>query len=187
MIDATIPTPTTDDDTTLLERVRQGDRDAYGVLWRRHARVGRVMARAITHSHEPDDLVSEAFVRILAAIQRGTGPRDNFVGYLRVTIRAIAASWSRTVAPIDESQLIGTSLEDLLVSERHDDDILLVRQVFLTLPPRSRNVLWLTVIEGRDPRETGEVLSISPGAAAVLAHRARKALRQRWEALTPAA
>lgn len=178
------PAPTIDDDAALLERLRNGDRDAYGVLWSRHCGVARAMARSITRSHDPDDLVSEAFARILGAIRRGAGPRENFIGYLHVTIRAIAASWSRTVAPIDESQLLGTTLADLVIGERHDDEILLIREVFRTLPDRSRNVLWLTVIEGRSPRETGEALSISPGAAAVLAHRARKALRERWEALT---
>lgn len=181
-VDRGTATPARESDAALLARVRAGDSAAYGQLWSRYVNTGRGIARSLTQRYDADDLVSEAFVRILSAIRHGAGPDENFLAYLRVTIRAVGASWSRAVPPIVESQALEVPLESIAADERQHDDILLVQQLFRALPERSRNVLWLTVIEGMNPRETGDALRISPGAAAVLAHRARTALRRKWEA-----
>ncbi len=50
-------------DELLLEEVGQGSRDALGVLFRRHARVVRNVARRILrHESEADDLVQDVFI-----------------------------------------------------------------------------------------------------------------------------
>ena len=49
---------------------------------------------------------------------------------------------------------------------------------FKDLPDRHREVLWLTVVLGLSTAEAGAVMGSTPGATAVLAHRARAALRK---------
>ncbi len=68
-------TPTGEADADLVLRARSGDRDAYAELWRRHYRSGITVARSITNSLDPDDLVQEAYARIYQAIRRGGGRR----------------------------------------------------------------------------------------------------------------
>lgn len=52
-------------DRLLLERVQQGDKDALGILFRRHARAVRnVACRILRNEAEADDLVQEVFLFI---------------------------------------------------------------------------------------------------------------------------
>jgi RNA polymerase sigma-70 factor, ECF subfamily len=52
-------------DTLLLEQVRQGDKEALGLLFRRHARAVRSVAyRILRNEAEADDLVQEVFLFI---------------------------------------------------------------------------------------------------------------------------
>ena len=49
-----------------------------------------------------------------------------------------------------------------------------------SLSPRWQAVLWLTEIEGRSSVEVGELLGLSPNAAAALTGRAREGLRRAY-------
>ncbi|GAA1726604.1 hypothetical protein GCM10009746_05550 [Microbacterium paludicola] len=53
------------------------------------------VARSITSTVDPDDLVQEAYTRIFQAIRRGGGPTGAFRAYLFTAIRNTAASWGR--------------------------------------------------------------------------------------------
>ena len=78
------------DDVELADAVRAGDVDAYAELWGRHAGAGRAAARRLTATYDPDDLLQEAFARILHALQAGAGPTGPFRPYLYTTLRAVA-------------------------------------------------------------------------------------------------
>ncbi|WP_036299231.1 RNA polymerase sigma factor, partial [Microbacterium sp. C448] len=84
-------TPTGDGDADLVLRARSGDGEAYAELWRRHYRSGITVARSITSSLDPDDLVQEAYARIYQSIRRGGGPTGSFRAYLFTSIRNTAA------------------------------------------------------------------------------------------------
>ncbi|WP_082581510.1 sigma-70 family RNA polymerase sigma factor [Leifsonia sp. Root227] len=168
-------------DSELVARSRAGDASAYGELWVRHANAGRAAARAITSSIDPDELVSEAFTRILHTIKRGGGPTSGFRMYLLVTIRNLAArigSRNREV-PIDWADDIvdesSTDQETLRALDRG-----MTAEAFATLPPRWQEALWYSEVEGHSPAEVGKFLGISPAAASMLSFRAREGLRQAW-------
>jgi Sigma-70 region 2. len=61
-------------DAELLSAVAAGDDDAYGLLWRRHEAAARRLAAQLTRHGSVDDLVSEAFARVLRAVKSGAGP-----------------------------------------------------------------------------------------------------------------
>ena len=61
-------------DAELVASVRAGDEHAYGVLYRRHHRAALRFARALAgRSGDAEDLVADAFTRVLAALTRATG------------------------------------------------------------------------------------------------------------------
>ena len=84
-------TPPRVTDAELMDRARTGDTAAYADLHRRHHSAAMATARHLGRDpHDVDDLVNEAFVRVLAALRRGGGPTVAFRPYLLTTLRRIA-------------------------------------------------------------------------------------------------
>jgi RNA polymerase sigma factor (sigma-70 family) len=168
-------------DADLVLRSRSGDADAFGELWRRHYRSGVVVARSVSSTIDPDDLVQEAYARIFQAIRRGHGPSGSFRAYLFTAIRNTAAAWGRAAreTAIDELD----TLED---PETTDEatiaalDRSLTHSAFRSLPTRWQEVLWYTEIEQMKPSQVAPLLAMKPVAVAQLASRAREGLREAW-------
>lgn len=78
-------------DEQLLAAIRErGDEAAYAELYGRHSDAGRAAAHRIAPDLDKDDLVSEAFTRILQALRNGSGPRELFRPYLYRTVRNVS-------------------------------------------------------------------------------------------------
>jgi len=167
-------------DAELLERVRRGDKQAYGALWARHRRAGLSAARAITTAFDADDLVSEAFVRVLGAIERGNGPTAAFRPYLVTTIRSVAARWGAQPAELtpEEFEAVDPASSDEAFAERFDQSLTV--RAFNSLPQRWQEVLWYTEAERLPPRDVAALIGIKPNAVSALAKRAREGLRHAW-------
>ena len=145
--------PTLSDDE-LVELARDGDSAAYGELWRRHSGIGTSIARRYYEIADPDDLVSEAFARILSTMQRGGGPRSGFRPYLITTIGNVARRWatrSRDSASDDLDLLEDPKTLDDPVVAATDQQFAL--QAFKSLPERWQSVLWYSAVEGMGPTE----------------------------------
>jgi RNA polymerase sigma factor (sigma-70 family) len=166
------------DDVELADAVRAGDVDAYAELWGRHAGAGRAAARRLTATYDPDDLLQEAFARILHALQSGAGPTGPFRPYLYTTLRSVAASWSRTPAPFPVDEV--PEVADLRDATTEVLERSVTVRAFRRLPERWQSVLWYTEVEGMEPREAGPLLGLSAPATAALAYRAREGLRREW-------
>src|SRR5690348_18281478 len=77
-------------DPELIEAVRSGDVEAYGLLYRRHVGAATTLARQLTGSRaEADDLVAEAFAKVLDILRGGGGPDVAFRAYLLTTLRNV--------------------------------------------------------------------------------------------------
>ena len=176
-------TPAEPDDGELIAAVREGDMDAYGQLFRRHARTALGVAFRLTRSAaEADDLVAEAFVRVLAAVRGGGGPSGGFRAYLLTTVRNTARDRARADHRLELSGDMG----------RHDpgvpwEDTALARlesglaaRAFDSLPERWQRVLWRTAVEGASPAEVAPHFGLTANGAAALAYRAREGLRQAY-------
>lgn len=170
-------------DIALIERTRDGDLQAYGVLHERHAGAARALARRMSRSDaDADDLVSEGFARVLGALQRGKGPDVAFRPYLLSTVRRLAydrTTRERREAPSETSDdTVGeaTSTDPVLDGFERDT----AAAAFASLPERWRMVLWHTEVEGQSPAEVGVLLGMNPNAVAALAYRAREGLRQAY-------
>lgn len=166
-------------DAVLLDAYRAGDRAALAELWSRHVDVGRAYARSLTTRFDPDDLVAEAFLRIIRATRTGSGPTGAFRAYLLTVIRNTASnrgSREREYPVEDPSQFgempVADPADAALTADRPALD------AFGELPERWRDALWLSEVEGLTAREVGAALGISANSAAALTYRAREGLRQ---------
>jgi RNA polymerase sigma factor (sigma-70 family) len=170
-------------DAELLAASRAGDTTAYATLYERHSASAYTLARYLMRgTTEADDVVNEAFTRVLGQLRRGAGPRDAFRPYLLTTVRRVAFDRFRAqqhqVSVADmEPYDSGAPFVDPAIAglERH-----LVARAYFSLPQRWRAVLWHTAVEGARPAEIAELLGVTPNGAAALAYRAREALRQAY-------
>ncbi|WP_194765212.1 sigma-70 family RNA polymerase sigma factor, partial [Microbacterium sp. UFMG61] len=168
-------------DAELVLRTRSGDAAAFGELWRRHYPSGMSVARSITSSIDPDDLVQESYTRIYQAIIKGGGPNGSFRAYLFTSIRNTAAAWgrSRRESAIDElDTVVDPDSTEQAANEALDRS--LTAQAFRSLPSRWQEVLWYTEIEQMKPHEAAPLLGMKAGAVSQLAFRAREGLREAW-------
>lgn len=168
-------------DRELVARVKAGDNSAYELLYQRYARAARMCAtRFARDRHAADDLVAEAFARVLYVLRKGGGPEQAFRAYLMTTLRHLAGEWGATerrslaVGDCEPYLRDGAAQPDPLVlsTERQ-----LAARAFTELPARWQRVLWDTEVEGEAAADIASRLGLSPGAVAALALRAREGLR----------
>ena len=84
--DSAIPSASTANgeasDAELTERIRNGDTRAFAELWQRHYRPAYRAAQQFARTMEPDDLISEAYLRVYQQLLAGRGPTTAFRPYL---------------------------------------------------------------------------------------------------------
>ncbi len=172
------------DDATLIAAVRGGDTDAYGVLFERHVDAARRLARTLARDGDADDLVSEAFAKVLPVLVRGSGPDVAFRPYLLTAVRRLDIDRHRAqtrTRPTDDDSVLDAALP---VSDAPSDRALAgfesdaAARAFASLPERWQLVLWHTEVEGQRPAQVAPLLGLTPNAVSQLAHRAREGLRQ---------
>ena len=167
-------------DAELLDQARHGGEAAFTELYVRHQPAALRLASTYRRSADPEDLVNEAFEKVLAAVRRGGGPTESFRAYLFVTLRRLAAEHAERPSdePLDDvpEPVVAEAAEPGM--ERADRDIM--SSAFESLPDRWQAVLWHTAVEGRAPRELAPALDVSANAAAALSYRAREKLRQAY-------
>lgn len=184
---AVAPTPLVGDesvaDDVLLDSVRAGNRDAYGILYQRHISAAQQAASGLTRSAaERDDLIAEAFARVLESLRNGTGPRDAFRSYLLRTLRNIMVDKARRERRLsyrdDMTELdTGVPFVDTAVADMESQ---FAERAFASLPPRWQEVLWHTEIAEQSPAAVAARLGLSANGVAALAYRAREGLRQAY-------
>lgn len=169
-------------DAELADAVRRGDPRAADELFRRHADPARRYARTLADEATADDLVSEAFTRLLGAFEAGNGPQSAVRPYLIATVRNVFVSRlradRRTVLVEDLTDSSAEPLTPDGLADRQESNLL--AEAFRSLPERWQTVLWHTSVEGAGHDEVGRLLGLSPNAVGALAFRAREGLRRAY-------
>ncbi|NUR88892.1 MAG: sigma-70 family RNA polymerase sigma factor, partial [Nonomuraea sp.] len=170
-------------DADLLKQVREGDAAAYGQLYERHVAAARALARQLARGEsEVEDVVAEAFTKILDLVGRGGGPESGFRTYLLTVVRRTVYDRHR----IESRQVTTGEIELYDPGVPFVDPALvglersLISRAFLSLPERWRAVLWHTEVEKCRPAEVAPMLGLSANGVAALAYRAREGLRQAY-------
>ncbi|RZS33875.1 RNA polymerase sigma factor (sigma-70 family) [Herbihabitans rhizosphaerae] len=171
-------------DAELIESVRGGTVSAYGSLYERHVAAAYNLARQLARSPaESDDLVSEAFAKVLDTLRAGRGPDSAFRAYLLTALRHTAYDKTRRERKVELADDVG-NVSGADVSVPFSDTAVaglersLAARAFARLPERWQAVLWHTEIEGQSPAEVAPILGLSPNGVSALAYRAREGLRQ---------
>ena len=170
-------------DRELIDRVRDGDLEAYDPLYRRHGRSALLHARHWARSEAAaQDLRAEAFTRVLYAIRNGNGPTEAFRPYLLTTMRHVARDWAEGERRVN----LVADVADLEAPEPEADPVIaalersLAGQAFMELPEQWQSVLWHTEVEGEGPAQLAPQLGLEASAVAALAYRAREGLKQAY-------
>ena len=131
---------------------------------------------------EADDLVSEAFTKVLLLLRRGEGPDLAFRAYLLTSIRRLHIDRLRAqkklqttddLTPYDE----GVPFNDTAVEGFEGEA---AARAFHSLPERWQLVLWHVEVEGQRPAEVAPLLGVKANAVSALAYRAREGLREAY-------
>jgi RNA polymerase sigma-70 factor (ECF subfamily) len=187
------------DPADLLERIRNGDPDAFETVAREHApRLFRLAMRMTGRREEAEDLVQETLVRSLPALRRFEG-RARVSTYL---VRALGNLWKNRLRSRKRSRLVGwfrgapsdedgapefdpaddvPSAQEMLEREDRAEQ---VRQAVARLDPVRRWTLLLREVEEMSYEEIAEVTGVAVGTVRSRLARARADLKQLLEALT---
>ena len=168
-------------DAELLLAVRQGDMVACARLYVRHHDAALRAARAIGGPGIAQDLVAEAFTKVLSALLKGMGPDRALRPYLFATIRTVYVDTVRK-----SSHELPTAEFEHYDDGRPDDSESVLERSMLAelmgqLPPRWSEILWRTVVLGEPLAVVAAKMGLNPNAAAALNFRARAGLRRAYE------
>jgi RNA polymerase sigma-70 factor, ECF subfamily len=171
----------TDDDP--VARAKQGDPDAWRVLYRTHA--GRLVVWLSTRpsgdsAASPEDIAAEAWLVAAQKVAEFHGTTSAFAGWLFGIARNLAATNSRRSArrrtdPAETDATLELPVDDDTAALAGQD---WVRRALAALPPRERDAVGCIDGLGLDTAATAEALGISVVAVRVARHRGLRRLRR---------
>lgn len=167
-------------DLELIDLTRSGDGTAFSQLWSRHYKAGVRAAVSITTRHDPEDMVQEAFARILQAIHGNGGPKEVFRPYLYTVLRSVSMNWSRDRNENSSLDELAVDQEPAYSFEGQFIEGSITAIAFSSLRPEWRTILWYSEVEGMTPREIAPLLGLTANATSALSYRAREGLRASW-------
>lgn len=179
------------DDAEVIERILDGDRDAFALLLKRHESLVSRLVAAHVPAEQAAEVAHEAFIRAFKGLHRYR-PIKPFRNWLTtVTLRCCKDFWRRAYrnkeAPVCDLSEDGQRWLDTALAARSNEEFeTLARRrelgeildaVLAMLPPLDRMVLTLSYLEERPTRETAEMLGISVPNVKVRAFRAKRKLK----------
>lgn len=150
----------------------QLDEAAFSAFYASHARaLWAYVYRVTSHASDAEDIVQEAFVRLLRAgpDTDDTEQRRRFL--YRVASNLIVDRWRRKIR--DEQAPREASVPAAPPFEPDRD----VQRTFGELSARDRALLWLAYVEGESHEEIAASLGVGKRSIKVLLFRARRRLR----------
>ena len=178
-------TATAVDETELITRAQNGERNAFSELVRLHARgVMNVIYRMCGDEQLSEDAAQEAFIRAWLNLS-SYRPQTSLRNWLyRIAVNAATDMLRK------EKRILPNDIEDLqLTDERPGPESLvsqqertvLVQKAVLSLPDSSRAVLVLREYEGMSYHEIANALDIPVGTVMSRLNYARKLLKEKLE------
>lgn len=150
------------------------DERSFAAFYERTKRaVWSYVYRVTGHAADADDIVQEAFCRIIG-VEIDADDEEGLRRYVfRVAGNLMADRWRR--ASREASWLERLRRPDVHVDVEYDDS---VPREFAALAPRERALLWLAYVEGENHQEIADALGLARGSVKVLLFRARAKLKR---------
>lgn len=173
------------EDRQLVERARDGARDAFEALVRKYeAKVYHLAYGFVQDRAAADDLAQEVFLKVYLSLEKfhfrsefGTWLYRLAVNHIKDHLRKTARK--REVSLDEVSEAAFPAFDDVREREEariQDERRKAVLKVLETLPPKYRLILTLRDVEGLSYETIAETLGISPGTVDSRLYRARKML-----------
>lgn len=169
---------------TLAFQARNGDQAAFERLVR--ALLPQLQRWAVAQTGSADDaedIAQEALLRIHRGLPGFTG-RSRFTTWVYTITRRVSAEWRRSIGR--RQRILHENLHNFDRTAEPDDSAVdtergaqLVRECFLQLPARQREIFDLADLQNFPLTDIAQMTGLSPVTVRVHLHRARAAIRTR--------
>jgi RNA polymerase sigma-70 factor (ECF subfamily) len=169
-----------DSDATFVRAAQRGDREAFGQLYRRYARmVHGILLGRVCHV-EVEDLVQEVFLRALPRV-RELRDSSRFGSWLAAIARNLAVDYYRRSQTRLETNDDATDPDEQPAKSKAslNGEAVDILDCIRLLPEAYRETLILRLVEGMTGPEIAAKTGLSPGSVRVNLHRGMNQLRQK--------
>lgn len=142
------------------------------------ARLFRALLIITYDAGEAEDLMQEAFVRVLEHWERVERLEDPVAYLFRTAMNLHRSRIRRAITAAKRSLEASPSADPFDQVESHDEAV----RTLSILSPRQRAAIIVTELLGFSSQEAGEILGVRPGTVRVLTSRARSILNASKEA-----
>ena len=163
---------TVDNDSELVRRAMDGDREAFSDLAATHWRLLLALARSIVADLEAEDVVQDALIKAWKKLGSLREP-EAFAAWLTRIVANTAVARARRRRFFEPIDGVAVAAVEAPVDVQID-----VGRLLRGLPPRQRAVLHLTAVEGYTDSEIAEALGITSSSVRVHRMRARRRLAE---------
>lgn len=184
-------------DQVLVERVQQGDKQAFGLLVSKYQRkLIRLLSRWIRDPAEVEDIAQEAFIKAYRALPNFRGDSAFYTWLYRIGINTaknyLAAQGRRapTSTGFDSEEAEGFDEGEQLRDHNTPERILMSKQIGNTvnaamaaLPEDLRTAITLREIEGLSYEEISQIMDCPIGTVRSRIFRAREAIAEKLKPL----
>ncbi len=153
-------------DADLVAQSLAGDREAFGCLYDRHARIVRAVVGGVSFQWSAvEDMTQECFLRAYRNLARIRDPA-RFGAWIVGIARQVARERKRSLHR-DRHEFFGERPPDIVspkdgTTEVHDaDELELLMRKLTTLPERERLAIHAFFLEQHDARRAAELLELS--------------------------
>jgi RNA polymerase sigma-70 factor (ECF subfamily) len=169
--------PAAPEDAMLVDAARDGDRDAFGRLYERYARMVHGVLLAKVPVSEVDDLVQDVFIK---ALRRLSTLRESasFGAWLAAIARNLANDYYRHSVP--EEPLADDAPDNEIrcgMSTQDHETPAAILDAVRSLPDAYRETLILRLVEGMTGPEIAARTGMTHGSVRVNLHRGMQQLR----------
>ena len=155
------------------------DERAFAACYQHNSRaLWSYLYRVTGKPSDADDLVQEAFCRLLQAEVGGLGDEELRRYVFRIGSNLLADRWRRATQEASWLDRL-RGVTESHVDPEYDDT---VSREFVALKPRERALLWLAYVEGESHEEIAASLGVGRRGVRVLLFRARRRLRDLLQA-----
>lgn len=183
-------------DQKLVERVQQGDKEAFGLLVTKYQRkVYRLLSRLIRDPVEVEDVAQEVFIKAYRALEGFRGESAFYTWLYRIAINTaknhmVSQSRHVSISGLDTDEAEGLGEGALLRDINTPERLLItreigetVREAMMALPDELQNAIVLRELEGMSYEEIAGIMDCPIGTVRSRIFRAREAIAQRLRPL----
>jgi RNA polymerase sigma-70 factor (ECF subfamily) len=174
---------TNTNDQQYIDKVLEGDTNAFAILVDKYKDMVFSLALKITKSREEAEEVSQdSFIKAFKSLKKFKGDSKFSTWLYKITynncidrVKKIARTYNTdTIDEVNENKI--KAIEDTLETIERGERATVIKECMEALPEDERTILWLFYFEELSLKEIKDVTSYSESNIKVKLHRARKRL-----------